>query len=185
MLQAQVLAFLLVSMFHANVPASAGAVNTTITDFASHSYLNGTTKLSTSQRKDIECYAKVVWYEARGESKHGKILVANVVRNRMKFGKPFANTVCDVVYQRNQFAWTRESKKKHAQWKSIMNTNWKTESKQVWDTLNVATNFAVLNAPDVTDATHFCTATEKCNFKRVEGRGRYGGHKFYKYLGNK
>lgn len=185
MLQAQVLAFLLVSMFRANVPASAGAVNTTITDFASHSYLNGTTKLSTSQRKDIECYAKVVWYEARGESKHGKILVANVVRNRMKFGKPFANTVCDVVYQRNQFAWTRESKKKHAQWKSIMRTNWKTESKQVWDTLNVAISFAVLNAPDVTDATHFCTATEKCNFKRVEGRGQYGGHKFYKYLGNK
>lgn len=181
---AQVLAFLLVSLFHANVPASAGAVNATITEFASHSYLKGSLKLSSSQRKELECYTKVIWYEARGEDKHGKILVANVVRNRTQFGKPFANTVCSVVYQRNQFAWTREAKKKNAQWKHVAKINYATEQQQVLDTISVAISFVLFNQPSVTKATHFCTASEKCNFKNVKGLGRYGGHKFYEYLGN-
>lgn len=183
MLSFKVLA-LLTALVHINAPASVGAVNTAITDFASQSYLNGSLKLSSSQRKELECYTKVIWYEARGEDKHGKILVANVVRNRTEFGKPFANTVCNVVYQRNQFAWTREAKKKNAQWKHVAKINYATEQQQVLDTINVAISFVLFNQPSVTKATHFCTASEKCNFKNVKGLGRYGGHKFYEYLGN-
>ena len=184
MLQAQVLAFLLVSLFHANVPASAGAVNATITEFASQSYLNGSLKLTSSQQKELDCYAKVTWYEARGESKRGKILVANVVRNRTNYGKPFATTVCDVVYQRNQFAWTRDSKKKHAQFRTIARKHWKTEQQQVKDTIAVAMQVVLFDAEVKTNATHFCTASERCNFKNVEKLGRVGNHKFYKYKGN-
>lgn len=182
MLSFKVLA-LLTALVHINAPASVGVVNSAITDFASHSYLNGSLKLSSSQRKELECYTRVIWYEARGEDKHGKILVANVVRNRTEFGKPFANTVCNVVYQRNQFAWTREAKK-NAQWKHVAKINYATEQQQVLDTINVAISFVLFNQPSVTKATHFCTASEKCNFKNVKGLGRYGGHKFYEYLGN-
>lgn len=182
MLSFKVLA-LLTALVHINAPASVGVVNSAITDFASHSYLNGSLKLSSSQRKELECYTKVIWYEARGEDKHGKILVANVVRNRTEFGKPFANTVCNVVYQRNQFAWTQEAKKKNAKWKHVAKANYATEQ-QVLDTINVAISFVLFNQPSVTKATHFCTASEKCNFKNVKGLGRYGGHKFYEYLGN-
>ena len=99
---------ILLASFSTQVPASVGTLNDSLTDFASHSYLNGSLKLSSSQRKELDCYTKVIWFEARGESKRGKILVANIVRNRMNLGKPFATTVCDVVYQRNQFAWTRD-----------------------------------------------------------------------------
>lgn len=180
----QVLALLTVSLFHSNAPASVGALNSHLTDFASHTYLNGNLQLSSTQQKELQCYLKVVWHEARGESKRGKILVANVVRNRTQFGKPFANTVCAVVYQRNQFAWTRDKKKKNSNFKQIAKVNWKHESRQVLDTVKVALDFTLFNHPDVTKATHFCTATEKCNFQNVDYLGRVGGHKFYKYRGN-
>ena len=62
MLSFKVLA-LLTALVHINAPASVGAVNSAITDFASHSYLNGSLKLSSSQRKELECYTKVIWYE--------------------------------------------------------------------------------------------------------------------------
>ena len=175
---------ILLASFSTQVPASVGTLNDSLTDFASHSYLNGSLKLSSSQRKELDCLTKVIWFEARGESKRGKIMVANVVQNRESYGKPFANTVCDVVYQRNQFAWTREAKKNNAQWKHVAKINYATEQQQVLDTINVAISFVLFNQPSVTKATHFCTASEKCNFKNVKGLGRYGGHKFYEYLGN-
>ena len=183
MLSFKVLA-LLTALVHINAPASVGAVNTAITDFASHSYLNGSLKLSSSQRKELDCLTKVIWFEARGESKHGKILVANVVQNRMNFGKPFATTVCGVVYQRSQFSWTLESKKKHARFKDVAKKHWKTEQKQIEDTISVAMNVILFDAKPITEATHFCTATERCSFKNVAKLGRYGNHKLYKYKGN-
>ena len=175
---------ILLASFSTQVPASVGTLNDSLTDFASHSYLNGSLKLSSSQRKELECYTKVIWYEARGEDKHGKILVANVVRNRTEFGKPFANTVCDVVYQRNQFAWTRDSKKKHISFKTVARKHSKLEEKQVVDALSVAFAMVVFNPPSITKATHFCSVGEKCNFKNVKRLGKYGNHTLFEYLGN-
>ena len=175
---------ILAALFSTNVPASVGTLNSSLTDFASHSYLNGSLKLSSTQQKELDCLTKVIWFEARGESKRGKMMVANVVQNRTQFGKPFATTVCDVVYQRNQFAWTRDSKKKHAQFKNIAKKHWKTEQQQIIDTVDVAMQVVLFDAKVKTDATHFCTASEKCNFKNVVKLGRVGGHKFYKYKGN-
>ena len=165
-------------------PASAGALNISLTEFASHSYLNGSLKLSSSQRKELDCLTKVIWFEARGESKRGKIMVANVVQNRESYGKPFANTVCDVVYQRNQFAWTRDLKKKHARFKDVAHKHMKTEQKQVMDTLNIAFNIMLFNPPVITKATHFCSKGEKCNFGNVRKLGKEGNHTFFEYLGN-
>ena len=175
---------ILAALFSTNAPASVGALNSSLTDFASHSYLNGSLKLSSSQRKELDCLTKVIWFEARGESKHGKILVANIVQNRMNFGKPFATTVCGVVYQRSQFSWTLESKKKHARFKDVAKKHWKTEQKQIEDTISVAMNVILFDAKPITEATHFCTATERCSFKNVTKLGRYGNHKLYKYKGN-
>lgn len=56
----------------------------------------------------IECLAKNIYHEARGQSKVGQIAVANVVLNRVE-SKRFPNTVCSVINQRTkrvcQFAW--------------------------------------------------------------------------------
>lgn len=51
-------------------------------------------------KKDIETLLKIVEAEAGGEDRKGKILVANVIINRVKNGK-FPDTVTDVVYEQN------------------------------------------------------------------------------------
>ena len=59
---------------------------------------------------DLECLAKAIYFEARGESIAGQRGVAAVVLNRVKSPK-FPDTVCDVVHQGGQdrrdcqFSW--------------------------------------------------------------------------------
>jgi spore germination cell wall hydrolase CwlJ-like protein len=51
------------------------------------------------------CLAKNIYWEARGEPLIGQYAVASVTLNRVAH-KRFPNTICRVVYQRNQFSWT-------------------------------------------------------------------------------
>lgn len=51
--------------------------------------------------QDIDTLMRIVEAEAGGEDRKGKLLVANVVINRVK-NKRFPDTVTDVVYQREQ-----------------------------------------------------------------------------------
>ena len=60
--------------------------------------------------KDLECLAKNIYYEARGESNKGKIAVAQVTLNRVIHHSEFNKTICGVVYQKDQFSWTSTSK---------------------------------------------------------------------------
>lgn len=53
--------------------------------------------------KEIECLAKNIYFEARGEKELGKRAVAHVTINRMK-SKRFPNSICKVVYQANRDA---------------------------------------------------------------------------------
>ena len=50
--------------------------------------------------QDIDCLMRIVEAEAGCEDRKGKLLVANVVINRVK-DKAFPDTVTEVVYQRN------------------------------------------------------------------------------------
>lgn len=182
MISLKALVLVLTGLVSYQAPASAGAFNNPLITFASHSYLNGNLELTSSQRKELDCYAKVVWFESRGESKPGKILVANVVRNRTQYGKPFATTVCGVVYQPGQFVWSRDRKKRAVKFKHIAKQHLKTEEKQVMDTLNVAFTMLLLNPKSVTTATHFCSIGEKCRFKGVRNLGKVGNHTFSELL---
>jgi N-acetylmuramoyl-L-alanine amidase len=67
----------------------------------------------TAQPKDqaeLECLAKTVYFEARGESEQGQRAVAAVVLNRVK-SPDFPDTICEVVHQGGtdgrdcQFSW--------------------------------------------------------------------------------
>ena len=62
----------------------------------------------------IECLAKNIYHEARGQSQKGQIAVANVVLNRVESRK-FPNSACSVINQRTrkvcQFTWVCGSKK--------------------------------------------------------------------------
>lgn len=57
-------------------------------------------------KRDLDCLAKNIYFEARGESRQGKIAVAQVTLNRVKHPGEFSKTICGVVYQKDQFSWT-------------------------------------------------------------------------------
>ena len=52
--------------------------------------------------EQLKCLIDNVYYEARGESNLGQVLVARTTLNRVQY----PNTICDVVYQPYQFSWT-------------------------------------------------------------------------------
>lgn len=174
----------LASLLPQDVPASVGAYQNKLMQHASQSYLDGKLKLTSTQKKELDCLTKVIWFEARGESYKGKMLVANVVQNRTTYGKPFANNICAVVYQKGQFSWTKSSKRKQISFKKVAKLHVKTEEKQVLDTVSIALKVVLYgNLVNNTSATHFCSSRE-CNFKNVKRLGSIGGHEVFKYLGN-
>ena len=56
------------------------------------------------------CLALNLYHEARGEPLKGILGVAHTTINRTKH-KDFPDTVCGVVYQKNQFSWTGAKQK--------------------------------------------------------------------------
>jgi len=55
--------------------------------------------------RSLDCLARNVYYEARGESAAGQYAVAEVTMNR-KASPRYPKTVCEVVYQKDAFSWT-------------------------------------------------------------------------------
>lgn len=51
-----------------------------------------------SYRKELECLARAIYFEARGEPDRGQEAVALVILNRVK-SEYYPDTVCKVVYQ--------------------------------------------------------------------------------------
>lgn len=60
---------------------------------------------SFAKTQDIECLAKNIYHEARGEGLRGQIAVAQVTLNRVASGK-FQSSICKAVYANKQFSWT-------------------------------------------------------------------------------
>jgi spore germination cell wall hydrolase CwlJ-like protein len=64
--------------------------------FSHHQYSN----------KELVCLTDNIYYEARGESLEGKLMVMEVTLNRSNSNR-FPHNLCSVVYQPYQFSWTR------------------------------------------------------------------------------
>ena len=69
------------------------------------------TQIVKAKAQDIECLAKNIYHEARGEPFQGQIAVALVTVNRVASGL-FQNTICNVVYANRQFSWTLDKNKR-------------------------------------------------------------------------
>ena len=69
--------------------------------------------LDKEHKEEIECLAKNIYYESRGEYKLGWMAVAMVTMNRVN-SKLFPSNICDVVYQKTgkvyQFSWVASRK---------------------------------------------------------------------------
>lgn len=55
--------------------------------------------------EDLQCLARNIYFEARGEPRAGQVAVAFVTKNRVNSGL-WRNSICKVVYQPSQFSWT-------------------------------------------------------------------------------
>lgn len=67
---------------------------------------NNTSTTAYAKNNDLICLAQNIYFEARGEPFKGKVAVAQVTLNRVNHDN-YADTVCGVVYQPNQFSWTK------------------------------------------------------------------------------
>jgi spore germination cell wall hydrolase CwlJ-like protein len=63
--------------------------------------------ISSVQANELECLAKNIYFESRGEPEAGQFMVGFVTMNRVR-DKRWPNTICKVVYQHNQFEWTQD-----------------------------------------------------------------------------
>ncbi len=178
---------LLIFAWNTSALATAGAGvnskwNAHVSEFAAQSYLQGGLKLTASQKHEVDCLAKAIFFEARGESYAGKVMVANVVLNRTKFGKPFSNTICGVIYQPRQFSWTSNKWKRNTSFREVARKFDSKEHKAVVESLEIALKYVILDTKNTGKCTHFSSKSDK--FGRTLFIKQVGNHKFYQYLGN-
>ncbi len=57
-----------------------------------------------TQETSLDCMAKNIYFEARGDGALAMLLVGQVTLNRIESNR-FPNTVCGVVTQHKQFSW--------------------------------------------------------------------------------
>lgn len=115
----------------------------------------------------VMCLAKNIYYEARGEPKAGKLAVAKVTLNRVASPK-FPETVCGVIYQKHQFSWTKNHKRK-----IVDNSAWRESLELARHAID--TKLTYLNLPAL--YFHNASVSPKWGKKRV---AKIGSHYFYK-----
>lgn len=124
--------------------------------------------------QDIDTLLRIVEAEAGGEDRKGKLLVANVVINRVK-NKRFPDNVTDVVYQREQNV---------TQFSPVSNgTINKVEISE--ETTEVV--YSALRGEDISQGALFFMARKYATSENVQWFDNhltflfsYGGHDFYK-----
>jgi len=77
-------------------------------------------------KKQLQCLADNIYFEARGEPTEGKAAVARVVLNRVSHG--FAPTPCQVVYQTTKVQQTNEDDETF--WVKLCQFSWVCEGKK-------------------------------------------------------
>lgn len=65
-------------------------------------------------KRELDCLARNIYYEAGVENRAGKLAVAQVTLNRRNEGR-WGNDVCRVVYAKAQFSWTLSREKRNKQ----------------------------------------------------------------------
>lgn len=131
------------------------------------------TQLTKETRKQIDCLADNIYFEAGSESEKGKIAVALVTLNRVESGN-FPKTICSVVKQKTnsvcQFSWYCEGKKQ-------IDRHVYNQSREI--ALHVYANYEKLK--DLTDgALYYHADYVNPNWHNLKKTTVIGRHIFYK-----
>jgi spore germination cell wall hydrolase CwlJ-like protein len=97
---------LVIIVFMARVETKLEKLGTDVADL--HAIVRTAEPVAINDR-DIECLTKNIYYEAGIEDRTGKYAVGHITMNRVNAGH-WGKSVCDVVYSKNQFSWTRIKK---------------------------------------------------------------------------
>lgn len=156
------LMFLALAFLLATTPFRVGVVSTQSPPPIPHQISD------TQKARELQCLAKNIYFESRGEPFHGKIAVAQVTLNRVQHDTNFKSTICGVVYENKQFSWT-DSKPT-------------VKDKQAWQEALVIANAVVagtLRIPDF-NALYFHTKQVKPVWRKTKKIVRViGNHIFY------
>jgi spore germination cell wall hydrolase CwlJ-like protein len=117
-------------------------------------------------QRQVACLAKNIYHEARGESTKGQEAVALVTINRVRDPR-WPDTICGVVYERNQFSWTRKPKpvKNREAWANSLDVAYKV----------LSGNSTLLNF----SAVYFHTKQVRPGWRGVRKVASIGNHIFY------
>lgn len=126
---------------------------------------------------EIDCLARNIYFEARGESNQEQVSVGFVTLNRLA-SIHYPNTVCEVVYQPSQFSWTLENDS----YKTIRDSKAWIKAKKVasyvyqsppsQDTTNGSTHYyahGLINAPFWVDSGYDVVKMASHTYMKLQG----------------
>ena len=126
-----------------------------------------------AESRELNCLARNIYHEARGEGKKGMLAVAHVTMNRVAAGG-FPDTVCGVVNQKNskacQFSWVCDKSTRLA------------SAKQLGEATTLARKVYAGHARDFTGgATYFHHRRVKPKWAgKMRSSMKLGNHIFYR-----
>jgi N-acetylmuramoyl-L-alanine amidase len=126
----------------------------------------------------IDVLARTIWGEARGESREGKIAVANVIMNRVARGTWYGRTVPHVCLKTKQFSCWNYDDPNREKLLAVPDTD-----PVFMECKEIATKAVDRELPDITgDATHYMVAsiTDRVEWDdNMKPTVRIGAHQFF------
>jgi spore germination cell wall hydrolase CwlJ-like protein len=123
--------------------------------------------------KERDCLALNIYHEARGETIQGQIAVAQVTVNRASHNY-FPDSVCEVVWQDNQFSWTNDGRSDRVR------------DQEAYETALTIAEWVLLGREDdPTNGSLFYHADRVSPFwtRKVDFETKIGDHVFYTWSG--
>ena len=129
---------------------------------------------------DLECLAKNIYFESRGESIQGQYAVGLVTLNRMKSNK-FPDTICEVVKQGRYWNNNPVKNKCHFSWFCDGKSD-NPKDKEAWGiSVHIAQSLLLYTIEDFTEgSTHYHAMTVSPKWSRdMKEATTIGSHIFY------
>lgn len=136
-----------------------------------------------SAKKQVDCLAENIYYEAGHEPYDGQVAVAMVTMHRVH-SKGFENSVCGVVREKNskvcQFSWWCEDKNRL----KAIRKSYSSQEKKIYNKALEVAMYVYMNYGEIPDVTHgakfYHADYVNPNWHNLKQTTKIGRHIFYK-----